>query len=119
VPWTTLQASALHENLLILPFAVLNIYLPLSLPADLTDFSHLLSYLPLPFILLEDFSAKHILWNSPLSSDKGTVVSDVYGGFSLIFFNTVVDTYLCLASGMSSALDLAFYSVSLTVHLGY
>jgi hypothetical protein len=88
---STLQASAVPVTLSSLPLTVCNIHLPPTVPMDRTELSHLLSQLPLSFILVGDLNSKHILWGSSLSSDWGRIASDVCAGFSLILLNTGVD----------------------------
>jgi hypothetical protein len=88
-------------------------HLPLGVcvaPAVLTN---LISQLPLPFIFLGDLYAKNIPWGSLHTNERGSVVTTA----SLPLLNTGVPMHHILGSETSSALDLAFYSPELAVHL--
>jgi hypothetical protein len=114
-----LQLSAVHMHLPNLYFAVCNIYLSPAILLCPDNLTSLISQLPPPFILLDDFNAKNILWGAVLSDKRGRSVYDVCAGFDLILLNTGAHMHLCLESGTSSALDHAFCSPGLAVHLDW
>jgi hypothetical protein len=100
-------------------FTLCNIYLPPVVPVSPADLTNLISQLPPPFILLGDFNARNILWGAVRTDERGRSVHDVCAGFDLILLNTDAHTHLCLVSGTSSALDLAFCSPGLAVHVDW
>lgn len=93
-----------------------NVYFPPAIPVAEADLINLISQLPPPLILIGDFTAESILWVSVLTDDRGHIVSNLCSGFELILLNMGADVHLCLGSG-ASALDLAFCSPVLAVHL--
>jgi hypothetical protein len=93
--------------------------LPPLIPVSPADLTNLISQLPPPFIVLGDFNAKNILWGAVLTDERGRSVHDVCAGFDLILLNTGAHMHLCLGSGTSSVLDLAFCNLGLAVHLDW
>jgi hypothetical protein len=73
-----LKAAAVLIYFLAISFCISDIYLSPAIPFSEAYLTHLLSQLPLPFILLGDFNARNFLWGSEYSSDKGLFVADIF-----------------------------------------
>jgi hypothetical protein len=72
-----------------------------------------------PYILVEDFNGKHIVWGGILTDNTRTLVYDVFADFDLLLLDTGAHAPLCLGSGASSALDLTFCSPGVAVHVDW
>jgi hypothetical protein len=94
---------------------VCNIYLPPAVPVSLAELTILISQLPPQFFW--QFQRPQYPVGSAITDNRGRTVSNVCARFDIIFLNTGAATFLCLRSGSSSALDLAFYSPRIAVHL--
>jgi hypothetical protein len=114
---TTLHAVAVRIYLDALSFTICKTCLPPALPVADADLVLLISQLPVPFVLLGDFNAKHIVWGSDINNDRGVFIHYLSSLLNLSLLNSGANTHFCLTSGTSSALDLTLCGPGLSTHL--
>jgi hypothetical protein len=108
---TPLQVTISHIHLPTLSLTVCNIYLRPSVPVSLAELMNLISQLPPQCFWW--FQHPQYPVGSAVTDNRGRTVSDVCARFDLIFLNMGAVT--CL--GSSLALDLAFCSPGIAIHL--
>ena len=109
---TRLEAIAIEVTLK-QSFSICNIYLSPSTTFSLEELENIYQQLPHPCIIVGDFNAHNILWGSITTSPKGTIVEDFLGSTNMVLLNTGQATRINIATGTTSALDLAFCDPSL------
>jgi len=92
---------------------VCSLYLPPSLRLTKIDLDNLLSEFPLPIILLGNVNALSANWGCLNNDSKGKIIEDLLLQRSLSLMNHGSMTYLSLASGVQSAIDLSICDPSL------
>ena len=73
----------------------------------------LLKQLPSSYILVDDFSGQNILWRCKDNNPKGNIIEDFISKNDLYLMNDKSHTYLHLATGKFSSLDLSICHPSL------
>ena len=103
---TNLQADAVIITLhRVITFC--SIYIPPSSRLPPEDLDDLVPQLPSPFILLGDFYGHNILWGSNDINDKGRIIESFIDNHGLCLYDTKSPTYLHLATGTYTSLDLS------------
>ena len=99
---------------------VCSIYLP-DTTLDFKVLEKLIDQLPSPFLLLGDFNAHNVLWDSSRTGvdPKGKVVERLIHANPISLFNDGSHTYHNIHSGASSAIDLSICSSSLLLDFAW
>ena len=92
---------------------VCSIYLPDSVPVRVSPLTHLLSQLPPPLLLLEDFNSHNPLWGSSGLDAHGHLVASFLTGADLLSLNTGLPTHFASHYRTFSHIDLSICSSSL------
>ncbi|GFY39598.1 putative tick transposon [Trichonephila inaurata madagascariensis] len=99
------------------PFSPVLICTSLQAVAQCRELQELIDQLPLPFILLGDFNAHHLLWGCQDVNSRGKVVEKLLTELDLTLLNDGSNTYFHSPTQSFSAIDLSICSPSLLLDL--
>ena len=85
-------------------------------PFDLTN---LIEQLPAPFMIMGDFNAQNLLWDSDKITDKGRKIEDVTSHVNFCILNDGSNTYLHPGHGFYSSIDLTIVDPSLLIDFNW
>ena len=77
------------------------------LPPSSSDIENLISRLPPPIVLLDDFNAHNKHWGCSKNDSKGKIIGDLMLQHNLSLLNDVSATYLYPRSAPHCAIDLS------------
>jgi exonuclease III len=116
IPVNTLLESVTISVQLKQKITICNLYLSNQLPFTEADLKNIIQQLPLPFILLGDFNSHNKLWGCITTNTRGKIIKSVIDSENLITLNNGKPIHFGTASGMQSAIDLTFITLSLAPH---
>ena len=109
---TNLQAVAVsvtHNK----DIAICSVYIPPNFHLETEHLDRLLKQHPSPSLLVSDFNGHNILWGCKDNNPKGNIIEDFITKNNLCLMNDNSYTYLHLATGKFSSLDLSLCHPSL------
>ena len=110
---TDLQAVAVSVTLN-KEIAICSLYIPPNFTLHYQQLDSLLQQLPSPYLLVDNFNGHNILWD--VNNGRGEIIEEFITNNNLCLMNDKSYTYLHLAAGSFSSLDLTLCHPSLILH---
>ena len=109
---TNMQAVAisatLHKTI-----TVCSVYIPPNEEPKELELNNLIEQLPRPFIIMGDFNSHNEIWGSKKTDKMGKVIESLLNQHQWCMYNNKSNTYLHIATGTCSAIDLSICDPSL------
>lgn len=116
---TELEAIATQVLINNRMITICNIYLSNKYNLSNTQLDNLITQLPQPYLLLEDFNSHSTLWGSHKTDNRGKIVENLLINNNLVLLNDSAPTYCNETSGKASSIDLTLCSSNISTSLSW